>query len=65
MNKRIGLVAAFITTFALTACGVSSTDSSSMGSGVMPMPGAEIAMDNKMATATDTRAVIKTASLGV
>ena len=65
MNKRIGLVAAFITTFALTACGVSSTDSSSMGSAVMPMPGAEIAMDNKMATVTDIRAVIKTASLGV
>lgn len=63
MNKRISIFAIFFVTFALTACGASTTDSSSMSSGSMPMPGAEIAMDNKMATSPDTRAVIKTASL--
>ena len=65
MKRQISIFATFFVTFALTACGTSSTDSSSMSSGVMPMPGAEIAMDNKMATVTDNRSVIKTASLGV
>lgn len=65
MKRRIGIVGIFFIAFALTACGTTSPDSSNMSSGAMPMPGAEIAMDNKMAVTTDNRAVIKTASIGV
>lgn len=65
MNRRISIVGIFFIAFALTACGTTSPDSSNMSSGAMPMPGAEIAMDNKMAVTTDNRAVIKTASIGV
>ena len=65
MKRRIGIVGIFFIAFALTACGTTSPDSSNMSSGAMPMPGAEIAMDNKMAATTDNRAVIKTASIGV
>jgi len=65
LNKRISILGTFFIIFALTACGTASTDSSSMSAGTMPMPGAEISMDSKMATVPDARAVIRTASLGV
>ncbi len=62
MNKKIGIIGLLLTFFALTACG-SSNDSTSMGSANMPMAGSEIAMDTKMVP--ESRAVIKTASLGI
>ncbi len=65
MNKRISILGTLFVFFALSACGTSSTISSSSSDASMPMAGTEILMDNKMATAVDTRSVIKTASLGV
>lgn len=62
MNKKIGFIGLLLAFFAFTACS-SNIDSSSMGSSSMPMAGSEVSMDSKMAT--DTRVVIKTASIGI